>query len=69
MTPSLQQMISHFEDKTMKPKKVPRQRPLFKPLKRIKVNYSPDTKRLFVSVYFGSTTDFSRPRFSIKEAA
>ena len=69
MTPSLQEMIAHFQDLTKRSKKPKRKKPLFKPLKRIQVNLSPDMKRLFICVYYGSTTDFSQPRFSVKEAA
>ena len=62
-------MIEHYEDLTKKVKKPKRQKPLFKPLKRIQVNFPPDMKRLFVCVYYGSTDDFTEPRFSIKEVA
>ena len=69
MSPSLQQMITHYEGLTAKPKRPTKQRRLFKPLKRIKVNLDPDMKRLLVCVYYGSTDDFTKPRFAIKEVA
>ena len=62
-------MIDHYADLTKKEKRPQKEKPLFKPLKRIQVNLPPSMKRLFICVYFGSTTDFSQPRFSVKEVA
>ena len=59
MTPTLHQMITHYDALTKKTKKPQRRKPLFKPLKRLQVNHPPDMKRLFVCVFFGSTTDFT----------
>ena len=69
MPPSLQQMIAHYQTLTTKPSKIPRKARQFKPRKRIQVNHGPEIKRLLVSIYFGSTEDFTQPRHSIKEVA
>ena len=66
---SIDEMIAHFEQLTHREVRDIKRKPLFKPKKRFKVMYNPDTKRLLVCVFFGSTTHFDQPKFRIKDLA